>query len=72
MRITLACGTFKLLYNKSEESLWVGPDQKSTDDVEIAGPIELFGFGSGDFCSGSVPELQFRGRVGGWFFFWGR
>ena len=48
-RVTLSCGTFKLVLDKKEEILWVGPE-KTGVQVETPGLTELFGFGSGDFA----------------------
>lgn len=54
LRLALACGSFKLIYDLKQEVLWaVACDgKKRSDSFEMKGPCELFGFGSGDFCEG--------------------
>lgn len=56
-RCVLSCGSFKLLYDKAGDALWMLREAKGSEatDVNMSGPMELCGFGSGDFVSG--PEL---------------
>ena len=52
----LSCGTFGLIYDLDKDTLWLGADGKTKEkeSFEISGPLELFGFGSGDYAEG--PE----------------
>eukprot|EP00435_Cladocopium_sp_Y103_P053758 s494_g17.t1 len=55
--LSLSCGAFRLVYDPQQDSLWIcGNDSKKRDSFEVKGPVELFGFGSGDFVEG--PEAQ--------------
>jgi len=51
--VTLASGNFKLILNKKEDVLWIGPE-KPEEAVEIPGTTELWSFGSGEFTMGTV------------------
>ena len=52
----LICGTFKLVYDPDQEALWVAGADAKKKDFDLKGPIELFGFGSGDFLEGLVAK----------------
>ncbi|CAK9059568.1 Uncharacterized protein SCF082_LOCUS31538 [Durusdinium trenchii] len=55
--LALSCGNYRLIYDKGQDTLWLGaedPKKKDVESIEVSGPCELFGFGSGDFAEG--PE----------------
>lgn len=56
-RVTLTSGNFKLILNKKDEVLWIGPE-KVGQPVEIPALTELFGFGSGDFAQNNAPWFK--------------
>jgi len=57
MRHVLPCGGFKLIFDMDQEVLWISAgDGKRKETFEVKGPLELFGFGSGDFAEG--PNAQ--------------
>ena len=58
LRVTLACGSFKLLLDKNDEVLWIGPE-KTGSPVEISAYTELWGFGSGAFAQNNDTCLDF-------------
>lgn len=60
MRHVLPCGGFKLIFDVDQESLWVcAGDGKKKETFEMKGPLELFGFGSGDFAEGpNAKDIQ--------------
>ena len=47
--MTLTLGNCKLILDKKEEVLWIGPE-KPGQAIEVPPKIELWGFGSGDFA----------------------
>lgn len=56
LRIALSCGTFGLIYDRDQESLFLHLEEKTAKknaSLEIA-LSELFGFGSGEYAEG--PE----------------
>ena len=56
LRHILPCGTFKLIYDCDQDVLWVLSEGKKKDSFEVKGPVELFGFGSGDFLEGPAAR----------------
>ncbi len=60
MRHILPCGGFKLIFDMDQEVLWVATgDGKKKETFEVKGPLELFGFGSGDFAEGpNARDIQ--------------
>lgn len=55
LRLCLTCGTCRLIYDVKEDALWIaGTENKKRDVFEVQAPLELFGFGSGDYVEG--PE----------------
>lgn len=66
-RYSLPCGTFKLTYDCDQEVLWVSTaDNKKKDNFQVKGPIELFGFGSGDFVEGPTARDVQSDLTGRW------
>ncbi|CAK9075895.1 unnamed protein product, partial [Durusdinium trenchii] len=56
-RLVLACGNVRFVYDCKEDNLWIcGNDSKKKETFEVKGPLEVFGFGSGDFVEG--PEAS--------------
>ena len=69
LRVVLACGNFRLIYDKDQETLWLGGDGRKPKDqetFEISGPIELFGFGSGEFGEGPTAKDVMSDVQGRW------
>ena len=57
LRLVLACGNVRFVYDCKEDNLWIcGNDSKKKETFEVKGPLEVFGFGSGDFVEG--PEAS--------------
>jgi hypothetical protein len=55
LRLCLTCGTCRLIYDVKEDALWIaGTENKKRDVFEVQAPLELFGFGAGDYVEG--PE----------------
>ena len=44
------------MYDSQQESLWICGNDNRKESFQVKGPIELFGFGSGDFVEG--PEAM--------------
>ena len=59
-RHVLGCGTFRLVYDGDQEVLWIGAAEgKKKDSFEAKGPLEVFGFRSGDFLEGpNAKDVQ--------------
>ncbi|CAK9096217.1 Uncharacterized protein SCF082_LOCUS45183, partial [Durusdinium trenchii] len=56
-KLVLACGNVRFVYDCKEDNLWIcGNDSKKKETFEVKGPLEVFGFGSGDFVEG--PEAS--------------
>ena len=60
MRHILPCGGFKLIFDMDQEVLWIAVgDGKKKETFEAKAPLELFGFGSGDFAEGpNARDIQ--------------
>ena len=56
LRVTLACGIFKMCFDKKEDTLWIGPEKPGVP-AEAPSLSELFGFGSGDFALGTESRF---------------
>lgn len=70
LRLVLNCGTFKLVYDSDQDILWAGAaDGKKKDTFEAKGPLELFGFGSGDFLEGPDAKDVQQDLTGRWLTF---
>ncbi|CAK9107144.1 Uncharacterized protein SCF082_LOCUS49885 [Durusdinium trenchii] len=69
-KLVLNCGTFKLVYDSDQDILWAGAaDGKKKDTFEAKGPLELFGFGSGDFLEGPDAKDVQQDLTGRWLTF---
>eukprot|EP00435_Cladocopium_sp_Y103_P070852 s13_g36.t1 len=56
-KLCLTCGTCRLVYDIKEDALWIaGSENKRRETFEVQAPLELFGFGSGDYVEG--PEAS--------------
>lgn len=58
-RVTLTSGNFKLILDKKDDVLWIGPE-KGGQPLEIPALTELFGFGSGDFAQNNATWFKFQ------------
>ena len=66
MRHLLSCGTFKLIYDCDQDALWVTSEGRKKDTFDVKGPVELFGFGSGDFLEGPAARDVQSDLTGRW------
>ena len=56
-----------MVYDKDEEALWIKPhEQRSSESIEVKGPQELFGFGSGNFAEGAEAKDVMSDLGGRW------
>ena len=66
----LGCGTFRLVYDIDQETLWVAAGEgKKQDNFEVKAPLEVFGFGSGDFLEGPNAKDVQSDLTGRWLSF---
>ncbi|CAK9088334.1 Uncharacterized protein SCF082_LOCUS41712 [Durusdinium trenchii] len=66
-KATLSCGSFRLVLDKDGDSVWIAPEKKGESDVTVAGPVELCGFGSGDFATGPESQMNLERVIFFWF-----
>ena len=65
----MPCGSFRLVFDENEETLYLAADEKSAaksgGSVEVS-CSELFGFGSGDFAEGTEAQDIMSDAAGRW------
>ncbi len=68
----MGCGSFRLTYDCQQDILWVcaaETKKRDRETFEVKGPVELFGFGSGDFVEGPEAKDVQSDTTGRWFSF---